>query len=103
MNKTSRRQHSPQFKLDTAALVLDQGYTYAKAAEAMGVDTGSIRRWVRQLRDERGGQTPTGKALTPEQQRIQALEARVSELELEKAILKKASALLLSDGWKAGR
>lgn len=104
MTKQTRRQHSPQFKLDTAALVLDQGYTYAKASEAMGVDAGSIRRWVRQLKSERGGQTPSGsKALTPEQQKIQALQARVAELELEKTILKKASALLLSDDWKAGR
>ena len=103
MTKKTRRQHSPQFKLDAAELVLDQGYTYGKAAEAMGVDISSIRRWVQQLKRERGGETPTGTALTPEQQEIQQLKARVAELELEKTILKKASALLLSDGWKPGR
>lgn len=103
MTKKSRRQHSPQFKLDAAALVLDQGYTHAKAAQAMGVDISSIRRWTQQLKTERGGLTPTGKALTLEQQKIQTLEARVAELEMEKTILKKASALLLSDGWKSGR
>lgn len=86
MTKKPRRQHSVRFKLDTAALVLDQGYTYAKAAEATGVDIGSTRRWVQQLRDERGGHTPAGKALTADQQKIQALDARVAELELEKAI-----------------
>src|SRR3569833_1802273 len=34
-------------------------------------------------------------ALTPEQQKIQELEAKISRLEREKAILKKATALLM--------
>jgi transposase len=56
-----------------------------------------LRRWANQLRDERGGITPTAKALTPEQQRIQEPEKRVKNLELEKSILKKATAFLMSD------
>jgi len=52
---------------------------------------------VQQLSDKRGGTTPTSKALTPEQKKIQALEARVNRLEREKSILKKATALLMSD------
>ena len=35
--------------------------------------------------------------MTPEQQRIQELEQRVNRLEREKSILKKATALLMSD------
>ncbi len=46
---------------------------------------------------ERQGVTPKSKALTPEQQKIQELEARINRLEREKAILKKATALLMSD------
>ena len=52
---------------------------------------------MQQLSDERGGSTPKSKALTPEQQKIQELEARVNRLEREKSILKKATALLMSD------
>ncbi|MGL5486100.1 MAG: hypothetical protein ACRDC6_07410, partial [Shewanella sp.] len=40
---------------------------------------------------ERTGTTPIGKALTPEQQKIQELEARINRLEREKDILKKAT------------
>lgn len=40
---------------------------------------------------------PIGKALTPEQQKIQELEARINRLEREKDILKKATALLMAD------
>lgn len=57
----------------------------------------ALRRWVDQLSQEREGVTPKGKALTPEQRKIQELEARCKRLEMEKTILKKATALLMSD------
>ena len=38
------------------------------------------------------------KAMTLDQQRIQELEARIERLEREKSILKKATALLMSEG-----
>ncbi len=40
---------------------------------------------------------PKSKALTPEQQKLQELEARINWLEREKEILKMATALLMSD------
>lgn len=50
------------------------------------------------MRQERGGETPAvAKAITPEQRRIQELEACIRRLEREKEILKKATALLMSD------
>ncbi len=89
-----RRTFSTEFKRDAANLVLDQGYRFAEAVKSLGVGESVLRRWVEQ---ERGGVTPKAKALMPEQQRIQELEARVNRLEREKAILKKATALLMSD------
>lgn len=69
----------------------------------MDVGETALRRWVEQLKIERGGTTPTAKALTPEQQKIQELEARISRLEREKSILKKATALLMSDELERSR
>lgn len=64
----------------------------------MGVGPTALRRWVEQLRSERGGTTPTrSKAITAEQKRIQDLEAQVRRLGREKEVLKKATALLISD------
>jgi transposase len=63
----------------------------------------ALRRWVKQLQEERVGVTPKSKALTPEQQKIQELEARIDRLEREKAILKKATALLMSDEFNRTR
>lgn len=92
-----RRTFSTEFKREAAALVLDQGYSHIEACRSLGVADSALRRWIKQLQDERQGVTPTSKALTPEQQKIQELEARINRLEREKAILKKATALLMSD------
>lgn len=92
-----RRTFSAEFKREAATLVLDQGYTVIEACQALGVVETALRRWIKQLQQERSGIIPPSKALTPEQQKIQVLEARIHRLEREKAILKKATALLMSD------
>ena len=101
--KKQRRSFTPEFKLEAASLVLDQGYSIAEARRSLGIGDTALRRWVDQLRAERDGETPASKAMTPEQKRIQELEARVKRLEQEKDILKKASALLMSDEFKRMR
>ncbi|MDX8043344.1 IS3-like element IS222 family transposase [Pseudomonas aeruginosa] len=84
-----RRTFSAEFKREAAALVLDQGYSHIDACRSLGVVDSALRRWVKQLEAERQGVTPKSKALTPEQQKIQELEARINRLEREKALLKK--------------
>ena len=93
-----RRTFSPEFKQQAACLVLDQGYSHMEASRSVGIGESVLRRWVRQLQSERQGITPQCKAMTPDQQRIQELEARIERLEREKSILKKATALLMSEG-----
>ncbi|TEJ94429.1 IS3 family transposase [Pseudomonas aeruginosa] len=84
-----RRTFSAEFKREAAALVLDQGYSHIDACRSLGVVDSAVRRWVKQLEAERQGVTPKSKALTPEQQKIQELEARINRLEREKAFIKK--------------
>ena len=95
--KRQRRTFSTEFKHAKACLVLDQGYSIPEDSRSFDVGETALRRWVQQLKLERGGGTPFSKALTVEQKRIQELEARVHRLERERAILKKATALLMSD------
>ena len=92
----ARRSFNTTFKRDAAALVLDQNYSIQDACASMGVGPTALRRWVEQLRQERTGNTPTSKAMTPEQQQIQELQARIRKIERENDILKKATALLMS-------
>ena len=103
MKRRQRRKFTPEFKLEAACLILDQGYTYKEAGKSLDLTDNTLRSWVKQLQAERGGTTPSSPALTPDQQKIQELEARVNRLEREKSILKKASALLMSDEYDRTR
>lgn len=97
MTKTNRPRFNPEFKVECAQLVLDQGYSFREAAEAMNVGKSTLDKWVRKLKAERGGELTTGKPITEEQREIAELKKQVKRLEMEKDILKKASALLMSD------
>jgi len=93
----TRRTFTREFKREAACLVLDQGYSVRDVCTQLDLQEGALRRWVQQVRFERNGGVPETAALTPEQQEIQAPKARISKLEREKTILKKATALLVSE------
>ncbi len=98
-----RRTFSPEFKREAAHLVLKQDYSFIEASHSLGVGESALRRWVDQVQQVCTGVTPQSKALTPKQQKIQELEARIARLEREKSILKKATALLMSEGLERSR
>ena len=83
-----RRSFTTEFKREAADLVLKQNYSFTEASRSLSVGESALRRWVDQLQQECTGVTPQSKALTPEQQKIQELEARIARLEREKSILK---------------
>lgn len=103
MTKKNRPNFSPEFRLETTQFVVDQGYSHKEAVDAMGVGYSTLGKWVKQLREERAGKAPKASPMTPEQVEIGELKKRVERLELEKDILKKASALLMSDSMKHSR
>ena len=103
MAKKRRPNFTPEFRLECAQLVVDQGYTVKDAAEAMGVAKSSMDNWVRQLKKERNGVAPKGTPMTPEQLKIRELEKKIRLIEEEKEILKKATALLMSDSLNNSR
>ena len=63
MTKRTRRTFSPEFKLEAAQLVVDQGYSVVEAAKAMNVSKSAMDKWVRQLKQERQGITPKARRL----------------------------------------
>ncbi|WP_231579465.1 transposase, partial [Photobacterium iliopiscarium] len=91
MTKRIRPNFTPEFRLESAQLVLDQGYSVKEAAEAMNVGKSTMDKWVRQLKDERGGITPKATPMTPDQLKIRELEKKIKRIEMEKEILKKSN------------
>jgi transposase-like protein len=55
MTRKRRPNFSPEFKLESARLVVDQDYSVRQAAEAVNVSSTSMDKWARQLREERNG------------------------------------------------
>ena len=87
----SRNQYTTEFKQECVLLIVNQHYAVAQAAKAMGIGLSTLQRWHAQYRSEVKGMTPAARAITPEQQRIQALERENKQLRLDCDLLKKAS------------
>ena len=100
MSQKTKRTFSAEFKLEAAKLVVDEKYSVQEAAKAMNVGLSTMDRWVRQLKNEREGISPKASPITSEQIEIRALKKEIKRINLENEILKKASALLMSDVWK---
>ena len=103
MTKKIRRTFSAEFKLEAAQLVLDQDYTVLEAAEAMNVGKSTMDKWVRQLKKERKGIPTKATPMTPEQIEIRELKKQLARMEEHNTILKKATALLMSDSLNNSR
>lgn len=93
----TKRHFQPEFRQEVAELVIDKSYSVKEAATAMGVGISTVDKWVRQLRKEREGIDVKASPISPELRRIKELERENQRLKEEKEILKKATALLMSD------
>lgn len=100
MNKQARPTYTAEFKLEAAQLVVDQEYSTKEAAKSMGVSKSAMDKWVRQLKKERLGDSCNASPLTPDKIKIKELEKKIKRIEMESEIIKKATALLISDSLK---
>jgi transposase len=87
----------PEFRQEVAELVVDKGYSIREAAEAMGVGKSTVDKWSRALRKERNGEESKCTPISEERRKIMSMEREIRQLKMEKEILKKATALLMSD------
>jgi len=93
----ARKQHSIEFQDQACKLVSQEGYTQKKAAEELGITAVTLRAWLK----KRGLFEPV-EVVEPDyvasndpkllKGRIRELEKRLKRSELEKEILKKATA-----------
>lgn len=91
----SVKRYNREFKLQAAKMVVELGYSYAKAADNLGTTISSIRKWVDQFREE--GIFPKKGELVPQAEELKALRKKNIELQLENEILKKAAAYFAKD------
>ena len=103
MSKRTTPTYSPEFRLEVAQEVVDQGRSIRDVAESLGLGNQPLDKWARQLKQEPGGTLFSAMPLTPDQLKIRALERKIKLLEGDNEILKKASALLMQDPIKGFR
>ena len=86
-----RRRFSEDFKRDAVRLVVEEKYTFAAAAKAVGVSTKSLRDWHNKFAPEpmSCGEIASFDELREENKR---LRKQLKRAELERQILKKATA-----------
>jgi len=76
MTTRPKRNFTPEFRLESAQLAVDQGYSVREAAQAMNVGKSTMDKWVRQLKNERQGFSPKATQMTPDQLKIRELEKK---------------------------
>ncbi len=87
----SRRRYPDDFKRDAVRLVTEERYSFKAAAKAVGVSEKSLRDWHAKLAPE---PAPCGDNATVEQlqQENKRLRKQLKRTEMEREILKKATA-----------
>jgi transposase len=86
-----RRGFSEDFKRDAVKLVVEEKYSFSAAAKAVGVSSRSLRDWCQKYAPPL---VPCGENATVEEMRaeIARLRRQLKRAELEREILKKATA-----------
>ena len=93
MTRWKPRSYTTEFKQEAVALVVEQGYSVAKAAASLGITDKVLYNWKAKFDAERSGASLT----SDERAELIKLRKKNRELRMEKEILKKASALLLKE------
>ena len=90
-SKRIRRTFTDDFKRDAVNLVVVEGYSFQRAADAVGVNSRSIREWHEKFAPpaEACNEESTMEQLRAENKR---LRKALQQAELERSILKKATA-----------
>ena len=91
-----RRRFTPEFKLEAIKLVKEGGVKVAQAARDLGIYETCLRRWIKQYEVDHGS-NPRGALTTEEREELRRLRRDVRRLEMEREILKKATAFFAKE------
>ena len=92
--KRKRRHYTPEFKAEVVALVESSDKTIGQIARELDLTDSVVRNWVA---DAQKKASPTAAAQADLEAENQELRKRVRELEMERAILKKATAFFAKE------
>jgi transposase len=88
----SRKAYTPEFKLAAVTMITDQKLSVAEVARRLGVGENLLHAWKKAVLKSGVGAFPSAGHLTPVEEENRRLRAEVKRLEMERDILKKATA-----------
>ncbi len=96
MAKKTRRSFTKEYKAEVVELVRKSGKTVGAICRDLDLTETAVRRWVQQAEVDSGA-GPAGALTTAEREEFAALRKRVKTLEMEREILKKATAFFAKE------
>ena len=87
------KNYPPAFKEEAVALVTDQGYSVAEAAESLGIRANQLYEWKAKIEASKD----RGALSADERSELRQLRKENKTLRIEKEILKKASAFFAKE------
>ena len=95
MFRSARRKLSPEFREEAVMLVIETSRPIAQVARELGVNEGTLGRWVKAHRSEHPEvEEPLN---IEERARMRELEREIRELRMQAEFLKKAAAFFAQE------
>ncbi len=92
-----RRSYTREFKREAVKLISEKGYSVAEAARSLDIGETLLRSWKHALEKEGEQAFPGHGKLTPLEEELRQLRAENKRLQIERDILKKATAFFAKD------
>jgi transposase len=86
------KTYTPEFKLQAVTMITDQHLSVAEVARRLGVSESRLHEWKKAIRAKGADAFPGSGHQTPIEEENRRLRAEVKRLEVERDILKKATA-----------
>ena len=96
MAKRKRRSFTAAYKAEVVELVRKGGTSIGAVAKDLDLTETAVRTWVRQAEVD-SGRGPSGALTTAERDELAQLRRRVKTLEMEREVLKKATAFFAKE------
>ncbi len=96
MARKTRRSFTKEYKAEVVELIRKSGKTVGAICRDLDLTETAVRRWVQQAEVDSGG-GPARALTTAEREEFAQLRRRVKTLEMEREILKKATAFFAKE------
>jgi len=96
MKRRQRRSFTAAYKAETVRLIREGGKPVSQVARDLDLSETAVRRWLSQAEVD-AGRGSHGELTTAEREELQKLRRQVRVLEMEREILKKATAFFAKE------